>query len=247
MGVSMNKTVRIMDLDLNILDNEELEKKVREYLTNDYFNVILLASRKLLLQAADEPEFREMLLRADLILPGEEELLSLHHGEVLRDGGMIVNYQCLEKLLVAFQGEKKTIYTVVENKDHIALIEGFLKWFQPDFQLVGSEVISEMTDEGIVNKINSLAPDVLLLDMEVPGQERWIMEHSTQLNAKLCIGLGGVMERMIKEYKKEPQLISRLHLSAVYNALVRKNYYKKAKRERGFQRKMREYKERKGN
>lgn len=237
----MNKTVRIMDVDLNILDDSKLEEKVREYFTNDYMNVILLASQKLLLKAAENREFREKLIRADLILPGEEELLSLHYGSVLKEDGIIVNYHCLETLLTALRTENKTIYVVLEKEEHLPYIEGFFKYFQADMVIVGSTVKPETTDEAVVNAINSLAPDVLLVDLPVPGQEEWIMNHSTQLNSKLCIGMGGIMEQMIKEYKAEPAAVSRFHLTGLYNALVRKNYYKKAKEERRFRRKVREY------
>ncbi len=238
----MNETVRVMDVDLNILDNKSLEETVKEYLSNDKLNVILLASQKLLLQAAELPELQEMVLQADLVLPGEEELLSLHHGELLQEYGMIVNYYCLENLLKAFQGERKTIYIVSEKERHIRYVGQFLQWLQSDMVLAGSAVKPEATDEGIVNEINSLAPDVLLLDLEDFKQESWIGKYGSQLNAKLCIGLGGVMEQMIVEYKEEPPFISRLGLSGIYNVLVRRNFYKKAKEGWAFRKKLREYK-----
>lgn len=244
----MNKKIRIMDVDLNMLDNEQLEEKVREYLENDYLNVILLASEKLLLYAAGNPEFREKLLRADLILPGEEELLGMHHGEALKEGGMIVSYRCLERLLPAFRGERKTVYTVYDNERYIRFIENAFRNLQFDAVLTGSAMEQELNDESIVNEINSLAPDVLLIAMEVPKQEEWIMAHSTQLNSKLCLGLGGIMDQMITEYKAEPAIIEALHLSWIYNTLFRQNHYKKARKERFFRQKLKEYrKEKRGN
>lgn len=244
----MEKTVQVMEVSLNLIDDKGLAKKVHEYLTNDYLNVILLASQQLLLRAAEDSGFREMLERADLILPGEEALLSFHHSEALKEGGMIVNYHCLEKLLTDFQGEKEEVYAVVEKAEHIPFIEGFFKMFRSDMVLVGSIIKPETTDESIVNEINSLAPDVLLIDLPSTEQEEWIMAHNTQLNAKLCVGLGGVMEQMIVEYREEPAIISKLHLSGFYNHVVRKNRYKRAKRERIFRHKLREYaKMREGN
>lgn len=244
----MNKKICIMDVELNILDNKQLEEQVREYLENDYLNVILLASEKLLLYAAENPEFREKLLRADLILPGEEELLGMYHGQVLKEGGMIVSYRCLERLLRAFCREQKTVYTVYDNEHYIRFIENAFRNFQSGAILAGSAMEQEMTDESIVNEINSLAPDVLLIAMEVPKQEEWMMAHSAQLNSKLCLGLGGIMDQMITEYKAEPAIISKLHLSGIYNALVRQNHYKKARKEKFFRQKLKEYrKEKRGN
>lgn len=237
----MDRTVRIMEVELNILDDEQLEEKVRKCFDNDYLNVILLASQKLLFRAAESPGFRELLLRADLILPGEEALLSLHHGEELKKDGIIVNYRCLQGLLLAFQGEKKTVYTVSDSEQHIQLIENFFRLFRSDMVLVGSASEADATDESIINEINSLAPDVLLVDMEVPKQEEWIMAHAALLNSKLCIGLGGVMELMITEYKQEPAWVSKLGLSRIYNTLIRRNHYKRLRKEKSFQLRLHEY------
>lgn len=238
----MNKTVCVMDVDLSLLDKKGLEGRVREYLSNDSLNVILLATEKLLLWAAERPEFRDSLLRADLILPGEEALLSQPGEQVLSPGSdMVVNYKCLETLLIVLKEEKKTIYVVTDQKEHIYSIERFLRKYQSKMVLCGSAIKSETTDESMINEINSIAPDVLLADFSVPEQEEWLMTYSTQLNARLCIGLGGIMNRMIAEYKEEPRLVSKLRLSGIYNTLIRKNHYKKAKKERSFRQKLQEY------
>lgn len=241
----MNKKIRIMDVDLNILDHRQLEEKVREYLENDYMNVILLASEKLLLYAAEHPEFRERLLRADMILPGEEELLGMHHGEVLKEGGMIVSYRCLERLLRAFRGEEKTVYIVYDEERYLHFIENAFRDLQFESVLKGSAMEQPTEDEAIINEINSLAPDVLLVAMEAPKQEKWIMDHSIQLNSKLCLGLGGIMDRMITEYKQEPVIISKLHLSGLYDALIRQNSYKSLRKEKVFRQKIKEYRKKK--
>lgn len=208
----MSEKIRIMDIELNVLDSEKLEEKVREYLENDYLNVILLASEKLLAYASENPEFREKLLRAELLPPGEEGLP--------------------ERLFRAFRRERKTVYAVYDNESYIRFLENAFRGIESGMVLAGSAMTEEMTDAGIVNEINSLAPDVLLIAMEVPKQEEWIMAHSTQLNSRLCLGLGGIMEQLIIEYKAEPAVISKLHLSGIYNALVRKNHQKKIGKER---------------
>jgi UDP-N-acetyl-D-mannosaminuronic acid transferase (WecB/TagA/CpsF family) len=195
--------------EVNILRDDKLIDKVEEYLSNDSLNVIILASQKLLAQAVEDEKFRERLLLAD----------------------GVADYHSIEMLLRAVSDEEKSMYVVLENPGHRQHIERFLNHFRSGIVLVGGAVESEEEDEGIVNEINSLAPDILLLDLEDEKQETWILSHTSQLNAKLCICAGSVIDQMILEYRKEPALISKLHLTKLYHALLEKKESRQAKKE----------------
>ena len=61
---------------------------------------------------------------------------------------------------------------------------------QPELRVVGAYSCEiGMEDAAIVNEINSHTPDMILLNLPVGVQESWIMEHSSLLNAKLCIAV----------------------------------------------------------
>lgn len=87
----MQASVRIMDVDVDMLSNDILISKMNEYLIDERLQVILFASTELLNLAVENEEYHELIDRADLFLPGEEALLSAHHSDVLKAGDMVVS------------------------------------------------------------------------------------------------------------------------------------------------------------
>ena len=49
-------------------------------------------------------------------------------------------------------------------------------------------------DEPIIDKINAAKPDLLLVCLGAPKQEKWMKKNADKLSAKLAIGLGGSLD-----------------------------------------------------
>ena len=113
---------------------------------------------------------------------------------------------------------------------------------QPELRMVGSYSCEQgMEDAAIVNEINSHTPDMILLNLPVGLQEGWIMEHSSLLNARLCIAIGGVAELIFAMQKETPEWVRKLHLEALYHRIFREQAVKKDFRTRIFRKKITKY------
>ena len=75
----MGTSLKIMDLELDLLTEEMLCKKMAEYLSGDLFRVVHLVSLDYIDKYEEEPVVQEVLEEADLVLPGEKAILSLYH------------------------------------------------------------------------------------------------------------------------------------------------------------------------
>ena len=80
----MQASVKIMDIDVDMMSNDVFVRKMNEYLTDDHLDVIMFASTKMLNKAMEDEEYRALLEKADLFLPGEKALLATHHVDALR-------------------------------------------------------------------------------------------------------------------------------------------------------------------
>lgn len=85
----MQASVKIMDIDVDMMTNDVFIQKMNEYLTDDRLNVIFFASTELLNRAVEDESYRVLIDQAELFLPGEEPLLSAHHVDVLEAGGLV--------------------------------------------------------------------------------------------------------------------------------------------------------------
>ena len=105
----MQASVKIMDIDVDMISNDILIKEINEYLTDEKPQVILFASTELLNQAVGDESCRKLIGMADLLLPGEEALLSAHHADVLKAGDMVVSCKSFGLVLEKLTKEDRSI------------------------------------------------------------------------------------------------------------------------------------------
>lgn len=82
----MQASVKIMDIDVDMLTNDIFTGIINEHLSDGHLYVIFFASAELLDRASKDEDYREIIEQADLFLPGEEALLATHHVDVLEAG-----------------------------------------------------------------------------------------------------------------------------------------------------------------
>lgn len=238
----MQTSVKIMGIDVDMLSNDVFIQKINDYLTNEKLQVIFFASTEVLNRVVEKEEFRQLIEMAELFLPGEEALLSAHHGEVLEAGDMVVSCRSFGLALEKLKKEDRTIYIVSKSEMDVELLVSYCKTMQPELKIVGSCVCSEgMDDVAIVNEINSHAPDFLLVDLEIGRQEQWIMDHVSLLNARLCVAIGGVAGLIMSQQKETPEWIEKVHLGGLYQKVVQEQSVKKGWRARIFRKKVVQY------
>lgn len=238
----MQASVKIMDIDVDMMSNDVFIRKMNEYLTDDHLDVIMFASTKMLNKAMEDEEYRTLLDKADLFLPGEKALLTTHHVDALEAGDMVVSYRSLGMMLENLTKEDRTLYIIADNEDSVEKLQHYCKKMQPELRVVGSYSCEmDMEDAAVVNEINSHTPDMILLNLPVGVQESWIMEHSAFLNARLCIAIGGVAELILAMQRETPEWVKKLHLEEIYHRIFREQTVKKDMRARIFRKKITKY------
>lgn len=237
----MGTRVNIMDLEVDLLAQETLQTEVQRYLESEYLNVVHMISLDYM-DAHDENELvKTTLHQADLVLPGEKAILTRHHVDVLETGGMVVDYHGIRELVQPLRDLGTTFYLVLRNEKEAKIVYRYLtKHFEME-KIVGIYVADgDVTEEALINDINTKLPDVILLSMDSTSQEEWLENNRVKVNARLCFVVGSVMPLVLRENVYVPDWMRRLHLAGVYRWFVRIPYSHSFRR-RIFHRKMDDY------
>lgn len=70
--------------------------------------------------------------------------------------------------------------------------------------------------EAVIAQINTFEPDLLLVGMGMPLQERWIAANAHRLKAKVVCNLGAFMDYYAGEKKMPPRWLGKLGLEGIY-------------------------------
>lgn len=73
--------------------------------------------------------------------------------------------------------------------------------------------------EPVIEKVNAARPDLMLVCLGAPKQEKWMHEYAPRLDVGLMIGAGGSMDVFAGEAKRAPEVFCRLGLEWFYRLL----------------------------
>ena len=71
-------------------------------------------------------------------------------------------------------------------------------------------------EAAVLEEIALAAPDILLVGLGNPVQERWVLQHWEQLDAKIIFGVGALFEWLSGHRRRAPLALRRLRLEWLY-------------------------------
>lgn len=238
----MHTKTSIMGVEVDLISLANLQSVTNEYLSNDRLNIYFLLTSELMREAENNETYRNCLQQADLILPGKQHMITMSE-ELSKLPEMAIGYNALLSMAQEVHG-KRSIFLLCEDKKRVERMSEYVQMNVPMFRIVGSYTYEEhLGDEQIINAINAVVPDIVISTLPSPLQEEWIVTYALKVNAKLYIGMGGVIDAMISDTKQPPALIRNLHLENLYYKFKGSN---DSLRSRIFQRKLAQYNNKKG-
>lgn len=91
----------------------------------------------------------------------------------------------------------------------------------PGIRIVGAQngYFDEKKEEEIIADIKTQQPDLLLVCLGAPKQEKWIMNHKDELGAGILIGAGGSIDVLSGNTKRAPEFFQKHGLEWFYRLL----------------------------
>lgn len=117
------------------------------------------------------------------------------------------------KIFEQAQIEKHKIVYVGATQDSVEKGTKKIKSLYPNLSITG---FNGYDLEGIVDKVNKLAPDILFVGMGMPIQEKWIMDNFDRLNAKVFFPCGAIIDYYSELKKVPPRWAGRIGLEWLF-------------------------------
>lgn len=206
----MEEKIKILDLDVDILAQEQLLEKVRQQFHNNKISTSIFVTTKMIERSAEDEAYQKILNGFDILLPGESEVFSNCQLDMLKSQKIETDYRSFLCLLQSFAEEKKNIYMVGSK---LKSIENFLYYCDlqfPALSVAGTFFREENTKEAnILNDINVVCPDVVLIALPSPLQEKWMQENANKISGKLCIGIGSILPSILEDYENSDNVVKK--------------------------------------
>lgn len=188
----MNGKVQVLNIDIDNCTAKEAMKQTVAYMGTEPVSVIEMITVDTLMYASENPALREKVSEADLVLPGEKEILEGTDGCEKRRLQEIEQKIYLNMFLRYLHKNHSRVFLLVETEDEA---EGFYRYLAErcsGIQIAGIAKVSpaDEADDLVVNAVNGAETDCVIASLSSPGQEEFISRNRLLLNTRVWLGIG---------------------------------------------------------
>ena len=217
----MRNRVAVLDVMIDSVTMKEAVNKVEDFIAQKNTHLVVTPNAEIIMMAKQDQELAHIIHNADLVVPDGAGVVwaARYHGDSMPE--RVAGYDLVQNLLVAAMDKKYRIYMLggapgVVDKAKLAAEKRF-----PGVQIVGTRhgFFTKEEEPEIINTIKKCRPDVLLVALGVPRQEKWIAKYQQELAVPVAIGVGGTFDVMAGVVKRAPLWMQKASLEWLYRLL----------------------------
>lgn len=218
----MRNKINVLGVEFDNLSMNEATNQIIDFIrTGSKVHKVYTANPEFVMLADKNKNFKDVLNQGELVVPDgigvviASKLLKTPLKE--RVAGYDLVLQVFEKM----QDQGLRVYFLGSSPGVAALAAKKIKSKYKGLRIVGTRNGYFMKEEEktIVEEINQREPDILLVGLGAPKQERFIHQYQEVLKAKVCIGVGGALDGFSGRIKRAPKWMIRLNLEWLYRLL----------------------------
>lgn len=201
---ALDGNVELFGIAVSALNGLDTAKKILDFALSGQCKFVTYVNAHCINISFIDEEYRKIIKKADMLYVGGIGVIwaSWFLGQPLIERVNILDF--FDILLKQLIDKKVSVYLLGGRKDTVKRTESILK--QQGLKVLGSRdgffAVSE--EPGVIWEINNLKPDILMIGMGVPKQEKWIDIHRNELNVKLCWGVGAAFDWLSRKRKRAP-------------------------------------------
>jgi len=212
----MHKIVNFLDIKISALTLDEIVEKILEFAIFGKRKMVTYLNANCVNISFTDFEYKKILQKSDLVYAGGQGVVwaSKFIGSPLPERVNILDF--FDILVRKLRDKKITIYLLGGRVEIVKKTEGVLK--KKGLKIVGSrDGFFDKTEEmEIIQEINFLKPDILMVGMGVPRQEKWIHNYLNKLDVNLYWAVGAAFGWLSGYRKRAPIWMIRCGLEWLY-------------------------------
>ena len=218
----MAERVNILGVDVDAVTMAEAVDVVRRAMDTRAGVMVATANAEMLMRATHDEELRRILNASALVVPdGAGTVWAARHlGHAMPE--RVAGYDLAQELLRCAPAEGRRVYFFGSAPGVAEKAKAKAEQLYPGIEIVGvrNGVFSPADNAAIIAEIRAARPDLLLVALGVPKQEKWIAAHLAELDVPVAIGVGGTLDVMAGVMKRAPHWMQKAKLEWLFRGLM---------------------------
>ncbi len=197
--------------------NAETLEILKGYLKEDKNHIIITANPEMVMAAKNDSEFNTIMNDADLVLP---DGIGIVIASRLLKKGINERVPGCDTVQALFEKTSATVYLLGGKPGVCELAKENIESKYKNIKVIGLNdgYFDNEKEILITEEIKRLKPDILLVGLGFPKQEKWIYKNK-DLPVKISIGVGGTLDVLAGVVKRAPICFQKLGLEWFYRLI----------------------------
>lgn len=204
------------------MDGEtEFYNEIETDLKDEKRKFIVTANPETFMIGERDPEMEKLLLDNDTTLVPDgigivKAAQMLHYSISERIAGIDI----ANKLLEYGHQQKKEVYLFGAKPEVIKDLVKVIREKYPSLNIAGTDNGYVNDKDAVFEKMKKLQPDIILVALGIPVQEKLIYKHLKDFNKGIFVGVGGSFDVISGHKKRAPQIFINLKLEWLYRIIT---------------------------
>lgn len=217
----MSGICNILGVPFNNVTPVEAVELLNVYLGGDTKAAVFTPNPEMVMAARRDPEFMDVLNNSTINLP---DGIGIIYASRFTENVIEERVPGCDTILALFdkiRSTKKTVYFFGGAPGVAEKAKEEMEKKYKGLNVVGTAdgYFDEEKEKLIIDEINTLKPDLLLVGIGFPKQEKWIASHLDSLNVKVAVGVGGSLDVFSGTVKRAPKFFIKLGMEWFYRLL----------------------------
>lgn len=217
----MRNRIAVLNVMIDVVTMKEAVAAVKQFILQKKPHLVVTPNAEIVMMANKDKQLAHIINHADLVVPDGAGVVwaARYQGDNMPE--RVAGYDLVQNLLIEAVSEKYRIYMLggapgVAEKAKKAAEERY-----PGVQIIGTRngFFTKQDEPEIVDAIKICQPDILLVALGVPRQEKWLYEYKEELKVPVAIGVGGTFDVMAGVAQRAPLWMQRANLEWLFRLL----------------------------
>lgn len=212
-----NTKISILGIHFTNITFQEMVKSTVDHLLKQEKTFIVTANPEIVMYAKRDSEYEQIIKSADYVVPDGFGILlasrMLNKPIVER----VTGFDLTVRLLELCDENSWSVYLLGGKEEVNAAAAANIQKKYKGLRFVGRHHGYFSGEENQITKeIRDLQPDIVLVALGFPRQEKWISAHLPSFNKGIFIGVGGSIDVLAGNVKRAPKIWRELNLEWLY-------------------------------
>ncbi|MEI5908006.1 WecB/TagA/CpsF family glycosyltransferase [Bacillus spongiae] len=214
--------VDVLGVPFDNTTRKDALRQLLNFLTEDHNHLLITPNPEIVMEAQEDEELMKILNEAELVVPDGIGVVLASKFEKNSIKERVPGCDLMFDLFEVMKDMEKSVYILggapgVAEKAKRRMGEKYR-----NLNIIGVHhgYFNEQEEEKIINEIKQLKPDLLMVGLGCPRQEKWIYKNKHKLPVKVSAGIGGTIDIMAGTAKRAPIIFQKMGLEWLHRLLA---------------------------